>query len=52
MLYEVITQIPVAYVYLVIPVSGVFMCLRYLLILSDLIRKRDYHAPDAAVSTR
>jgi len=42
-------QIPVAYVYLVIPVSGVFMCLRYLLILSDLIRKRDYHAPDAGL---
>ena len=42
-------QIPVAYVYLVIPVSGVFMALRYLLTLSDLLRGRDCQAPDAGL---
>lgn len=36
-------------VYAIIPVSGVFMMLRYLLILHELIAGRDYRAPDIGI---
>lgn len=42
-------RIPVGYVYLVIPVSGVFMVLRYLLVLSFLITGRDYTPPQSDI---
>ena len=42
-------RVPVGWVYLVIPVSGLFMALRYLLILRDLISGRDYQAPDIGI---
>ena len=34
-------RIPVAYVYLSIPISGIFMLMRYISLLSSLIRKED-----------
>lgn len=42
-------RIPVGWVYLMIPVSGVFMALRYLLILRELLAGRDYVAPDIGI---
>ena len=42
-------RVPVAYIYLVIPVSGVFMLLRYLLILHALARGGDYAPPDTNI---
>lgn len=42
-------RIPVGAIYFVIPVSGAFMSLRYLLIISELIAGRDYHAPDIGI---
>ncbi|MFD1880191.1 TRAP transporter small permease [Paracoccus pacificus] len=42
-------RIPVGLVYAIIPVSGVFMALRYLLILRELLAGRDYVAPDVGI---
>lgn len=42
-------RIPVGAVDAIIPVSGVFMMLRYLLILHELIAGRDYRAPDIGI---
>lgn len=39
-------RIPVAWVYLVIPVSGLFMALRYLLVLHALIMRGEYQPPE------
>ncbi|WP_418648838.1 TRAP transporter small permease [Thauera butanivorans] len=43
-------QIPVAYVYLPIPIAGAFMTLRYLLILRTLWGGRDYRPLLASIS--
>ena len=42
-------RIPVGMVYMVIPVSGAFMALRYLLVLQELVAGRDYQAPDIGI---
>ena len=42
-------RIPVGLVYLVIPVCGVFMLLRYLLVLSTLLAGREYEPPEANI---
>lgn len=42
-------RIPVGAIYVIIPISGAFMGLRYLLILSELISGRDYVAPDIGI---
>lgn len=42
-------RLPVGMIYMIIPVSGVFMALRYLLILQELIAGRDYDAPDIGI---
>lgn len=42
-------RIPVGMIYMVIPASGVFMALRYLLILRDLVAGRDYEAPETSI---
>lgn len=44
-------RVPVGYVYLIIPVSGVFMALRYLMILQFLVTGRDYVAPHVDIKT-
>ncbi len=38
-------RLPVGYIYLIIPISGIFMVLRYLLVLSSLLAGRDYEPP-------
>jgi C4-dicarboxylate transporter DctQ subunit len=43
-------QIPVAYIYLTIPVSGAFMLLRYLQILQCLILRKEYKPLNAEIS--
>jgi C4-dicarboxylate transporter DctQ subunit len=35
-------QVPVAYIYLTIPVAGAFMLVRYLLIFPPLVAGKDY----------
>jgi C4-dicarboxylate transporter DctQ subunit len=42
-------RVPVGYVYLIIPLSGAFMVLRYLLVLTHLIAGRDYEPPQADI---
>ena len=42
-------RIPVGMVYSIIPLSGLFMALRYLLILRELLAGRDYVAPDIGI---
>lgn len=42
-------RIPVGYVYLIIPISGVLMALRYLLVLSELLAGRDYEPPQSDI---
>lgn len=42
-------RVPVGLIYLVIPISGAFMFLRYLLLLSCLIGGREYVAPDITI---
>lgn len=42
-------RIPVGAIYLIIPISGAFMALRYLLIMNELIAGRDYQAPDIGI---
>lgn len=42
-------QVPVAYIYLTIPVSGAFMLLRYLSVFSKLVRGTDSSAVEANV---
>lgn len=42
-------RVPVGYIYLVIPISGAFMMLRYLLVLANLIAGRDYVPPQADI---
>ena len=42
-------RVPVGMIYLIIPISGAFMALRYLLILQELIAGRDYHAPEIGI---
>lgn len=44
-------RIPVGYIYAVIPVSGTFMALRYLLVLQELIRRRAYTPPHVDIKT-
>lgn len=44
-------RIPVGYIYCVIPVSGGFMVLRYLLVLQDLIAGRSYTPPQIDIKT-
>ena len=44
-------RVPVGYVYLIIPVSGAFMALRYLLILQSYLTGRDYDAPQVDIKT-
>jgi C4-dicarboxylate transporter DctQ subunit len=44
-------RIPVGYIYAVIPVSGAFMALRYLLVLQELIRGRTYTPPHVDIKT-
>ncbi len=43
-------QIPVAYVYFIIPLSGAFMSLRYALMLKQLVLRREYQTLSTAVS--
>lgn len=42
-------RVPVGLIYCIIPISGLFMALRYLLIMSVLITGRDYVAPDIGI---
>lgn len=42
-------RVPVGMIYMIIPLSGAFMALRYLLILQELIAGRDYHAPEIGI---
>ncbi|HLU14503.1 MAG TPA: TRAP transporter small permease [Burkholderiaceae bacterium] len=35
-------QVPVAYIYAMIPISGAFMCLRYLWVLQHIIQKKPF----------
>jgi len=42
-------RIPVGAIYFIIPISGAFMALRYLLILHELFAGREYHAPDIGI---
>lgn len=42
-------RLPVGMIYMVIPISGAFMALRYLLILRELFAGRDYVAPDIGI---
>ena len=42
-------RIPVGMVYMIIPISGACMALRYLLILQELWAGRDYQAPDIGI---
>ena len=44
-------RVPVGYVYLIIPIAGGFMVLRYLLILQSLMTGREYVAPAADIKT-
>lgn len=44
-------RIPVGYIYAVIPISGGFMVLRYLLVLQDLIAGRAYAPPEVDIKT-
>ena len=44
-------RIPVGYIYAVIPVSGAFMVLRYLLVLRDLVAGREYAPPEVDIKT-
>lgn len=42
-------RIPVGYVYLIIPISGVLMALRYCLVLRELGAGRDYEPPQSEI---
>lgn len=42
-------RIPVGAIYCIIPISGLFMALRYLLIMRDLLAGRDYIAPEIGI---
>lgn len=42
-------RVPVGYIYLIIPVSGIFMALRYLLVLSCLLTGKDYEPPQSDI---
>ncbi|SFJ35721.1 TRAP transporter small permease [Aerobium aerolatum] len=42
-------RIPVGYVYLIIPISGLLMALRYCLVLSELGAGRDYEPPKSEI---
>lgn len=42
-------RVPVGYIYFVIPVSGAFMVLRYLLVLQSLLAGRDYEPPQTDI---
>lgn len=42
-------RIPVGAIYCIIPISGAFMALRYLLIMRDLVAGRDYVAPEISI---
>ncbi|WP_370163289.1 TRAP transporter small permease [Limimaricola soesokkakensis] len=44
-------RIPVGYIYAVIPSAGVFMMLRYLLVLRDLVAGRVYEPPQVDIKT-
>lgn len=44
-------RVPVGYVYMIIPLAGGFMVLRYLLILQFLLSGRDYAAPEVDIKT-
>ena len=42
-------RVPVGYIYLAIPVSGVLMALRYLLVLVELLAGREYQPPQSDI---
>lgn len=42
-------RVPVGIIYLVIPLSGVLMALRYLLVLAELLAGRDYEPPQTDI---
>ncbi|MFC0200357.1 TRAP transporter small permease [Paracoccus rhizosphaerae] len=44
-------RIPVGYIYAVIPAAGMFMVLRYLLVLRDLLAGRVYEPPQVDIKT-
>ena len=44
-------QIPVGYIYAVIPGAATFMALRYLLVLRDLVLGQGYQAPEVDIKT-
>ncbi|WP_299365478.1 TRAP transporter small permease [uncultured Paracoccus sp.] len=44
-------RIPVGYIYAVIPLAGVFMILRYLLVLRDLLVGQGYEPPEVDIKT-
>jgi len=44
-------RVPVGYVYTIIPIAGVFMVLRYFLILQFLLTGREYVAPQVDIKT-
>jgi C4-dicarboxylate transporter, DctQ subunit len=44
-------RIPVGYIYLIIPISGGLMALRYLLVLQSIVTERVYVAPQVDIKT-
>ncbi|MCY0093007.1 TRAP transporter small permease [Hoeflea ulvae] len=44
-------RVPVGYIYMIIPLAGSFMVLRYLLIMQFLLTGRDYVAPQVDIKT-
>ena len=44
-------RIPVGNIYAVIPAAGIFMLLRYLLVLRDLLAGRGYEPPQVDIKT-
>ncbi len=42
-------RVPVGYIYLVIPISGAFMMLRYILVLTHLMAGREYEPPQTDI---
>lgn len=42
-------QVPVGYIYMIIPISGMLMALRYLLVLAELFAGREYQPPQSDI---
>lgn len=42
-------RVPVGYIYMVIPISGALMALRYLLVIAELLAGRDYVPPQSDI---